>query len=138
MTTINILSAKTYQVLILFISLLFIGVSSNLYADDLKVSLEELHKKQSAGEEPLIIDVRSKEEFDNGHVPGAVNIPHTEVDQIYFLLNASKDKQKIVYCRSGRRAGLVLEAMKSRDLNDIYHLEGDMNGWSAAGLPIEK
>ena len=122
-------------------ALLFVVISffsSALYASELDVSIESLQSKQAANQNLLLLDVRSAEEFKEGHVPGAVNIPHTKLDEIYLLLNGSKDKQRIVYCRSGRKAGQVLSAMKEKGLMDLYHLEGDMTAWNEAGLPVEK
>jgi len=111
--------------------------SSALYASESDVSIQSLQDKQIANQNILLLDVRSTEEFGEGHVPGAVNIPHSDLDKIYLLLNHSKGKQRIVYCRSGKRAGLVLDAMKEKGLTDLYHLEGDMIGWKEAGLPVE-
>ena len=112
--------------------------SSVLYAGVLVVSIQSLQNKQAAQQNLLLLDVRSAEEFNEGHVPGAVNIPHTSLDRIYLLLNRSKDKQRIIYCRSGKRAALVLDAMNDRGLINLYHLEGDMIAWKEAGLPVEK
>jgi len=121
--------------------LVLLGVSflsSVLYAGVLDVSIQSLQKKQASQQNLLLLDVRSAEEFNEGHVPGAVNIPHTRLDRIYQLLNRSKDKQRVIYCRSGKKAALVLNAMNDRGLRNLYHLEGDMIAWKEAGLPVEK
>lgn len=128
--------SKIYQLLILFA---LGSLAASIQAKDLTMSQQALQQKQLAGQtDLLLLDVRSAAEFKAGHVPGAVNIPHHEIDTIYQLLQGADDKDVVVYCRSGRRAGLVLEAMKAKGLEGLYHLEGDMNGWSTAGLPIEK
>lgn len=128
--------SKIYQLLILFA---LSSLATSTQANDLTISQQVLQQKQLVEQKNLLVlDVRSAEEFKAGHVPGAVNIPHHEIDTIYQLLQGADDKDVVVYCRSGRRAGLVLEAMKAKGLEGVYHLEGDMNGWSAAGLPIEK
>lgn len=114
------------------------GFAFSAYASELNISVQALQEKQLSGEGILVLDVRSAEEFHDGHVPGAVNIQHTETDKIYHLLSSNKDKQLVVYCRSGRRAGLVLDAMKEKGVTGLYHLDGDMQGWMDAGLPIEK
>jgi len=125
-----------FQLILVFGLVSFL--SSVLYAGVLDVSIQSLQNKQAAQQNLLLLDVRSAEEFNEGHVPGAVNIPHTRLDRIYLLLNRSKDKQRIIYCRSGKKAALVLDAMNDRGLINLYHLEGDMIAWKEAGLPVEK
>ena len=57
----------------------------------------------------LIVDVRTKEEYDSGHVVDAINIPYDEIDD-----NTTLDKTKtiIVYCRSGKRSGIAYNTLK--------------------------
>lgn len=55
----------------------------------------------------LLVDVRSKEEFDGGHIEGAIHIPHTEVKERLEEFPKEKTKPIVVYCRSGRRSGLA-------------------------------
>lgn len=55
-------------------------------------------------EEVIIIDVRSKEEFDNGHIPNAINIPLETITDTTVIENVAKDKPIALYCRTGRRA----------------------------------
>ena len=138
----KIVMEKTPHRFVVFQLILVLGMasffSSAPYAGELNVSIQSLQEKQAANQNLLLLDVRSVEEFKEGHVRGAVNIPHTELDKIYQLLNRSQEKQRIVYCRSGKRAGIVLDAMREKGLTDLYHLEGDMIGWKGAGLPVEK
>lgn len=61
-----------------------------------RISLEELKEKLDAGDDLVIVDVRSKEEFDQGHVPGAVSIPYAEIEARYREL--PRDKEIITYC----------------------------------------
>ncbi len=52
----------------------------------------------------VIIDVRTKEEFDKGHIPNAINIPLESITDTTVIENVAKDKPVALYCRSGRRA----------------------------------
>ena len=89
----------------------------------------------------LILDVRTPEEFSQGHVPGAQNIPYDQVpnrlDEI-IKLSGDKNAPIAVYCRSGRRAGKALTTLKASGFMKLFHLQGDMNAWQASKLPIEK
>lgn len=83
----------------------------------------------------LVLDVRTPEEFAAGHVPGAVNIPYDLVDE--RLSEIPKTDEVVLYCRSGRRAALAAETLSAAGYTKLAHLTGDMQGWTAAGLPVE-
>tara|TARA_Y100001968_G_scaffold233754_1_gene216759 strand:+ start:1535 stop:1912 length:378 start_codon:yes stop_codon:yes gene_type:complete len=98
------------------------------------ISPESLHSK---GFDGLILDVRSAEEFAEGHVPGALNVPHSEIASHLAALG-SIQKPVLVYCRSGRRADIALKALADLGFERLYHLDGDMQAWQSDSLPIEK
>lgn len=100
-----------------------------------KTLLDLLNNKKLAGH--TLLDVRSAEEFSDGHIKGAVNMSHHQILQNPALLDKYKNTHLIVYCRSGRRAGLVTDIMQQRHAKKIYHLEGDMIGWQTANLPVQ-
>jgi rhodanese-related sulfurtransferase len=84
----------------------------------------------------FVLDVRSPEEFREGHVPGAVNIPY---DQMAARLSeVPKDKDVVLYCRSGRRAGIAAGVLQSNGYTRLSHLEGDMLAWTEQGRPVTK
>jgi len=86
----------------------------------------------------VILDVRTPEEFAQGHVPGAINIPHDKLaDRIQEVMSA-KNKDVVVYCRSGGRAGRAVDTLKAHGFEKLLHLEGDMLKWTEANRPIEK
>lgn len=68
---------------------------------------------------PLVVDVRTNEEFIAGHLPNSVNIPF---DQIERLPSIAKDKTQpiFLYCRSGRRSGIAEQAIKKMGYQTIY------------------
>ena len=86
----------------------------------------------------LILDVRTPGEFGSSHVPGAVNVPHGELAARLAELGANRDRPVIVYCESGRRAGLAEALLVEAGFSDVRHLEGDMRAWREAGRPTEK
>jgi rhodanese-related sulfurtransferase len=84
---------------------------------------------------PFVLDVRTPEEYITGHLPGAVNIPH---DQIAArLAEVPKDKTVVLYCRSGKRAGVAAEVLAENGYTKLQHLEGDMPAWIEKGRPVE-
>jgi rhodanese-related sulfurtransferase len=86
----------------------------------------------------VIIDVRTPAEFQQGHVPNAINVPLSEIIDNPAILNASKGKPIVLYCRSGYRAGKAAEALHKDGHQNLRHLEGDMQSWLKAGLSVEK
>ena len=87
---------------------------------------------------PLLLDVRTPQEFQGGHVPGAINIPHTELTARLGDIEAARESGVVVYCESGRRAAAAADVLRDAGFEDVRHLEGDMSGWRAAGLPVER
>jgi phage shock protein E len=83
---------------------------------------------------PLVLDVRTPEEYAAGHVPGAILIPH---DQLALRLDAlQRDRPIVVYCRTGRRSGLA-ETLLRQHGHEVSQLQGSWLGWQAAGLEFQ-
>ena len=100
------------------------------------VSQDALLARQAKHDPALfLLDVRTPEEFAAGHVPGAVNIPHDQVD--VRLGEVPKDKDVVLYCRSGHRASLAATVLAKAGYTRLAHLEGDMNGWVEKGRLVE-
>jgi apolipoprotein D and lipocalin family protein len=92
----------------------------------------------AASPAPLVLDVRRAEEFAAGRVPGSRNLPHEQLVADPALLGAPKDAEIVVYCQSGRRANMALEALQKAAYTRLVHLEGDFPGWQSQGRPVEK
>lgn len=90
---------------------------------------------RSGEQAPFVLDVRTPEEFVTGHVPGAVNIPYDQVAA--RLAEVPKDKDVVLYCRSGRRAGMAAEVLAANGYTRLKHLEGDVAAWIEKGRPVE-
>ena len=90
---------------------------------------------KSGAQAPFVLDVRAPEEFVTGHVPGAVNIPYDQVAT--RVAEIPKDKDVVLYCRSGRRAAMAAEVLAAQGYTRLKHLEGDMPAWIAQGRPVE-
>ena len=106
-------------------------------ASAIDVSQTALLARIDAGEEMLILDVRRPDEYASGHVPGAVNIPHTELVDRLAQTDAFRDKPVVLYCERGGRAGRAADILLEAGYRSVQHLEGDMSGWRAAGLTSE-
>lgn len=71
----------------------------------------------------ILVDVRTKEEYDEGHIPGSINI---ELDEIEKIVDVIKDKKSHIYlyCRSGHRSGIALNKVKELGYNDLTNIGG--------------
>jgi phage shock protein E len=67
----------------------------------------------SAWARDVVIDVRTEQEFQAGHIDGALLMPHEQIAQKIASAKISKDDHVILYCRSGRRSGLALDTLKA-------------------------
>lgn len=86
----------------------------------------------------LVLDVRSKGEYDSGHVPHAMHIPFNEVQNNLDTLRKYDEKGIAVLCQSGYRTEIALGVLKKNGFKNIYHIDGDMAVWYAKKLPLEK
>jgi rhodanese-related sulfurtransferase len=84
----------------------------------------------------VLLDVRSEEEYNDGHVEGAINMSHDAIEENIALLRQYKSSTIVVYCRSGRRADFAIDILTNHGFSNIQHLTGDMNGWLEAKLPV--
>ena len=85
----------------------------------------------------VLIDVRTPEEYAEGHIGGAINIPHDQILNNVTLLDPYQEQSMIFYCHSGGRAGKVTSYLEGLDYENLHHLDGDMKGWRAANHPVE-
>jgi len=92
----------------------------------------------ATGDAPLILDVRTPKEFSAGHIPGAVNIPHTELEDRIAELSGSKNNTIVVHCRSGGRATTADEILQRLGFSHVIELEGHMLGWEKGDYPVER
>jgi phage shock protein E len=97
----------------------------------------ELSERISNGTAPVILDVRSADEFAAGHLPDAINIPHAAVGERVDELGVATTDEIVVHCYSGKRAGIAQTTLDGMGFTNLRHLDGDWQGWPAAGLPIE-
>ena len=93
------------------------SVYMNINAEKAKEMMENL-------DEFVLLDARSEEEFSEGHIPGAIVIPHEEVSERAEAEIPEKDVPVFVYCRSGRRSKIAAEELVSLGYSEVYEFGG--------------
>lgn len=100
-------------------------VDSNKFEEQMKESTSQ------------IIDVRTSEEFSDGHIVNAVNMDVTSDDFEAKIASLDKEKPVMVYCKSGGRSAKAAAILRDNGFKQVYDLDGGMIGWNAASKPIE-
>jgi rhodanese-related sulfurtransferase len=128
------------QPLIIALALLFIGSVACVQepVGEASITAADLDALIVAGNAPFILDVRTQKEFAEGHIPGAVNIPHSELETRIAELDGHENDTIVLHCRSGRRAVTADEILQANGFMKITELEGHMLDWEAGGHPVEK
>ncbi len=85
----------------------------------------------------LLVDVREPNEWDAGHLPGAVHIPMGQIPR--RVAELPRDRKIIFTCRSGNRSGTIKDYMiDEHGYGDVHNQLGGILAWQVAGLPIVK
>ena len=120
--------------LVIGFSLLFSGCSTA----KTHLSQSELLSMMESGSAPAIVDVRSKMEYESGHIPEAIHVPFWLAYYLKKRIPAGPEDPILLYCEHGPRAGVAKFGLTLAGFKKILYLEGHMTKWKKAKLPLEK
>jgi rhodanese-related sulfurtransferase len=101
------------------------------------VDVQTAYEQLSENEEAQLVDVREPAEWEStGVPPGALLIPLGDIEQ-RAPTELAKDKPLYVICRSGNRSRAASETLIGLGYTEVYNVEGGIQAWIAAGLPVE-
>jgi rhodanese-related sulfurtransferase len=125
---------------VLSLVILFLGVTSCLknQADGVQVLDVAKYEKKMAQPDVQLVDVRTPEEFSEGHLENAVNIDVTADDFDVKVASLDKDKPVMVYCKSGGRSARASARLKELGFKNITDLEGGITNWKSENKPTVK
>lgn len=103
-----------------------------------EIAAPDLLARIAAGTAPRILDVRSRREYDRGHVPGALHVPFWLVRWRLGSIPGSNDEPLVVYCGHGPRAWLAGTVLRSQGFTRVVYLDGHYSRWHEAGLREER
>ena len=84
----------------------------------------------------VILDIRTPEEFDEGHIAGAIMIDFYSMSFRIDLDKLDKDKTYLLYCRTGNRTGQTIPTMEELGFQEVYHLVDGIVAWKEAMMPV--
>ena len=83
-----------------------------------------------------MVDVRSRAEWEAGHIPGVVNIPAGEIaDRMDEL---PQGRPLVVHCQGGTRSAIAASLLDARGITEVLDMPGGFTEWEKAGLPVER
>ena len=108
------------------------SIPNNYYTIQQVDKLKSIAKSKNA----LLVDVREPSEFTSGHIPGAINIPLRTLTQ--NLDKITQNRPVILYCTTGYRTAMGVMSLKMLGYNNVSGFPPSIQGWKAAGEPLEK
>lgn len=125
-----------YLIIALSIFFAFSGYARKTTATVKPLTTEEF-QKIIASKTVTLIDVRTAEEFSEGHIPGAVNLDVNNPDFVSSIKKLIKKKPLALYCRSGNRSKLAASKLSKLQIK-IYDLNLGIKDWMQTGFPVTK
>ena len=92
---------------------------------------------EDGGDDLVVLDIRTAEEFDQARIAGAVNIDYYGADFRRRLGELDPEARYLVYCRTGNRSEAAVPIMEGLGFTRIYQINGGIAAWYEAGFPIE-
>ena len=84
----------------------------------------------------VVLDVRTPDEFSEGHIAGAVNIDYFAADFREQIARLDPATPYLLHCKSGRRSGHAAPIMRKAGISAVIHMDGGFDAWRAAGYPV--
>ena len=98
-----------------------------------RIGVEELHRRAP---ELQILDVRERDEWDSGHIPGSVHEPWHDIDSVPEGIDPGRPVAAI--CMSGQRSAVAASLLKQQGIDEVVHVaDGGVGTWKRAGYPVE-
>ncbi len=109
------------SIVALYLIIRLFGVLSRLGIK--QISPKELDQKKGI----MLLDVRVNKEYAQGHIPGAVHVPLSEIGD--KLKKLKKDKEVVVYCQNGSRSVWAIKRLMGMGFKNLWNLKGGYNAW---------
>ena len=103
-----------------------------------ETNVADVKRRMDSDEEFLLVDVREDNEWEKGHVPGAVHLGRGVIERDIETQVPDTSTKMILYCGGGFRSALVADNLQKMGYTNVESMDGGWKGWVAEGLPTEK
>jgi len=102
-----------------------------------EVDVERARELPDGGETPVFLDIREQDEWDEGHIPGAIHIPRGWLESRIEQAVPDRGRPIVAYCAAGNRSAFAAKTLEELGYTDVVSLAGGINDWKRHGYPIE-
>ena len=125
--------------LLILIAFFIFSTSCSAGGEYTNISPEQAKEMLASGDSDLLLlDVRTKGEYKEGHIKGAKLIPVQVLSGMIDEITDYREKKVIVYCRSGKRSLKASSLLQEKGFKTIYNMDGGIKKWGRLGYDIEK
>ena len=125
---------KTLSLFFAFALVVFLASQSLVLSTYISVSVSEAKQMVDTNPDIVILDVRTEEEYNDGHIGKAILIPVSELES--RLDELGKDTETLVYCRSGVRSATASQILTDNGFSNVYNMLGGIVAWTNEGYPV--
>ena len=111
------------------------GACSQGESDAPEILPQDLMARLAAEVPPVVLDVRTPQEYAAGHVPGALNVPHKALAGRLADVLSFRDREIVLYCERGKRSTMARGVLLEAGFTSVRHLRGHMVEWRRQQLP---
>ena len=126
------------KLLLPVLALLFCSFTTITAQTKIEVNSKQVNSMLQKDKKWIVLDVRSAEEFNSGHIKGALNIDIRQPDAFSKIDKLNKNAKYIVHCRTNHRSGMAVEHMMQSGFKKIYQMMDGWSGWLTNNLPVQK
>src|SRR5881275_929549 len=101
-----------------------------------EISPQDAATKLNSGEAIIVVDVRDKDEWDEGHIPGATHMSRGTIELDIEEKVPERNAMVICHCGGGGRSALAAESLQKMGYKNVRSMAGGLKAWKAAGLPV--
>src|SRR5918994_3129893 len=105
----------------------------------LRSEIAEISTSDAAAlaDSPVFVDVRDRDEWDEGHIPGAIHVPRSFLESRIESAVPDRERSIVVYCASGNRSAFATRTLEELGYTDVRNLAGGYVDWKRNGLPTQ-
>jgi len=115
----------------------FLDIVKSVKARVKETDVATVRARQNKGDTFFLVDVREDNEWDKGHLPGAIHLGKGVIERDIEGVIPDADAEIVLYCGGGYRSALAAENLARMGYTNVVSMDGGFRGWSEAGFPVE-